>query len=83
MATVEIGGVTVDADDPCALLAALRPAYLQMLAGEKVVSTSHENSTVQMAVSAANLTQLRPIIRQLQAECAAKAGTRRRAIVAG
>jgi hypothetical protein len=83
MTTVVIGGVTVDADDPCALLSALRPAYLKMLAGETIVSTSHEGSTVMRAVGASNLAQLRPVIRQLESECRTKQGKRRRAIVAG
>lgn len=33
---VKIGGVTVDADDPCALYAALQKVRLRLIAGESV-----------------------------------------------
>jgi hypothetical protein len=39
MATVKLGGVDVDQEDPCALYQALYSAKLQLLAGERVEET--------------------------------------------
>lgn len=78
MSTVTIGGVTVDASDPCALLGVLRPAYFKMLAGETEAEIRHGETSIRLNVYATNLTELRSVIERLEAECAAKQGRRRR-----
>lgn len=78
MSTVTIGGITVDASDPCALLEALRPAYFKMLAGETEAEFRHGETSVRVNVFATNLTELRSVIERLEAKCAARQGRRRR-----
>lgn len=78
MSTVTIGGVSVDAEDPCALLVALKPAYYRMLAGETEAEFRHGDAAVRLSVQAMNLTEMRAVIERLEAECAARQGRRRR-----
>jgi hypothetical protein len=76
--TITIGGEAVAADDPCALLLVLKGAYYRMLAGESRIEVRHGDTSVRRGVFATNLTELRAVIQQLEAECAAKQGKPRR-----
>jgi hypothetical protein len=58
---VTIGGVSVDADDPCALYRALYAQKLKMLAGERIEETEIRSSVSQRRI-------------KLSAACTAKTG---------
>lgn len=74
---------TPDYADPCAMLEYLRPAYYQLLAGERTVSVRFGDREVQYTSAA--ISDLRDEIQALEIACAEKNGTpqRRFAIRAG
>ena len=75
------GGVDYD---PCAALAALRPAYIRLIAGEGEQKIEFRDR--QVWFQAADTKPLKSLIAQLESECAAKQGVtrvRRMAITAG
>jgi hypothetical protein len=69
--------------DPCAALAALRPAYMRLSVGGQVTEITFRDRTTKF--SAGDFSALGAIIAQLESECAAKQGRRPRrfAITAG
>jgi len=72
----------LDYDDPCAVLAALRPAYHRLIAGEREVEIRFDGQSVRFTES--GMSRLESRIKTLEAECAAKNGKRKRfAIRAG
>lgn len=74
------GGVDYD---PCAALAALRPAYMQLVAGASTQKVTFRDRDVWFHKG--EVSALRAVIAQLESECAEKNGTPRRrfAITAG
>lgn len=75
---------TIDYENPCTLLAALRPIYYRLLAGEKVVELQHEGLRTRFDSSVTALSELKAKIASLEIECAAAGGTRKRsAIITG
>lgn len=72
----------LDYDDPCALLAVLRPAYYQLLAGQRVVETQHGETRSRFEQG--DVTALKALIADLTSQCqAANGGTGRRVLIAG
>lgn len=74
--TVEIGGVSIDIDDPCAVLSALRKAQLVVATGGSVSMTRFGEDEVRFG--AANLPALRKLIADYSTQCARKTGKRTR-----
>lgn len=77
---------TADVNDPCAMLAALRPVYYALLTGESVQEIEFRagnGTTRRVRYSAVDLVALRTEIAQLEAKCAASGRARRHAIIAG
>lgn len=74
MDTVEINGVAVDVDDPCAVAKALRKVELAIVSGGGVSMTRFGDEEVRF--HAGNLTRLREAIDRYERECAAKSGKR-------
>lgn len=75
------GGETYD---PCSALAAIRPAYYRLMAGGGEQKIEFRDRAVWYQPT--QVTALGALVRQLEAECAAKNGVtivRRRAITAG
>ncbi len=75
--------MAVDWSDPCAALAALRPAYYEVLSGKGVASVQFMDRTV--TYSRADLKSLLSEIRRLEGLCPSTPGGQRRrfAITAG
>ncbi|MGS1093104.1 hypothetical protein ACVCNR_00785 [Aquamicrobium terrae] len=73
---VVINGVTVDIDDPCALVKELRKAELMLATGGGIVRARFGDDDVQF--SSASLSALRELINRYEVLCAAKCGTRLR-----
>lgn len=72
---------TVDYDDPCALLAVMRPAYYKMIAGQsamQVTYTGGNGTTKTVMFHRTDLSRLSTLITRLEAECAEKQGKPRR-----
>jgi hypothetical protein len=72
----------LDYSDPCALLTALRPAYYRLLAGEadlEIEGTDRRRVRFQQA----DIKGLAAVIRDLEAQCSAKTGRRRRFAITG
>lgn len=72
----------LDYADPCALLAALRPAYYRLLAGEadfEIEGTDRRR----VRFAQTDLKGLAAVIRDLEGQCSAKSGKRRRFALAG
>lgn len=68
--------------DPCAALIALRPAYMETVAKGGVRTVKFRDRTVEF--NATNIAEFGNLIRQLEADCAAKNGRgTARAIMAG
>ncbi len=68
--------------DPCAALVKLRPAYMKLRTQGSVQKVKFRDRDVEF--SRVDVADLGALITQLEAECAAKTGTRRRmAITAG
>jgi hypothetical protein len=63
-----------DWDDPCAVLAWLRPFYLKRMAGETVQTVGFDSRTVGYATG--DLKTLANTIAQYEAACAKKQGLR-------
>jgi hypothetical protein len=81
---IDYDGIFGDIDyDPCAALAALRPAYMKLRAGGGVAEITFRDRTTKF--HAAELKEFGALIAQLESECAAKQGRRpkRLAITAG
>lgn len=73
-----------DWDDPCAIVAWLKPQLFKVAAGQQTVMVRHGDE--QWQFSQANYSQLQQLYAQQVSECAAKNGTRvgrRRAFTAG
>ena len=79
MATVVIGGVSVDADDPCALYQALYSQKLKMLSGERIEETEIRSpvSHRRIRLSPANMAALDEELSRLSAACNLKQSGRR------
>lgn len=78
MSTIEIGGASVEIDDPCALLDALRKAYYRLVAGEAEVEVKYGSKSARFAVLGNQMSELRAAMADLEARCMAKNGIRRR-----
>lgn len=74
MATIVLGGATVDMDDPCALYQALYAAKLKLLAGERVEETEIRSPVSQnrIRVSIANMAAIDAELQRLSVACTAK-----------
>lgn len=72
---VKIGGVTVDADDPCALYAVLYNAKLSMLAGGNVILVQHGDTRTQF--SSSSMTALNKELARLKDLCTQSTGGRK------
>lgn len=75
MANVIIGGVTVDADDPCALYQALYSAKLSVIAGGNVIMVQHGETKTQFG--AANMKSLDAELSRLSDLCSQSTGGRK------
>lgn len=64
----------VDDYDPCAIVRALRPAYMKLLAEGSIQRVTFRDRTVEF--KSADASGMIAIIRQMEAECAAKTGKR-------
>lgn len=73
---VEIGGAMVDADDPCAVAAALRKVELVVATGGGVSMTRFGSDEVQWTM--ANVGRLGALIARYENACATKSGRRLR-----
>lgn len=77
----------IDYDDPCAVLAELKPAYYSLIRGEKAVSVriaTGNGTTKEVTYQKADVATLRGEIARLEAACAKKTGRSRRfAIISG
>lgn len=73
---VNINGVSVDLDDPCAVAAELKKVELLVASGGGVARTRFGNDEVQWTGS--NLTKLQPIIDRYQRACDIRNGVCRR-----
>jgi len=67
-----IDWTALDYDDPCALLAVLRPAYYQLVAGEKETEVTYEGSAYKLHLT--SIEQVRSVVRELEQACLAKQG---------
>ena len=76
MDTVEINGVQVDFDDPCAVAKALRKAELTIATGGGVATTRFGDDEARW--HAGNIARLRELISHYEGQCAAKSGKRLR-----
>jgi hypothetical protein len=74
--TVKIGGVSVDINDPCAVLTELRKAQLRVATGESVSMQRFGEDEVRF--TPANMGRLETLIQTYERSCAAKSGHRRR-----
>lgn len=85
MATITIGGVSVDTDDPCALYQALLGARLKMLAGESISEVSASDRSVRYNAWFSSLAALEAEINRQKDLCEQSTGGRpsRYAIRAG
>lgn len=77
---VTIGGVYVDADDPCALYQALYAAKIKLLAGERLEETEIRSPVTsrRLKVAASNMAALDAELMRLSTACTAKTGGRAR-----
>lgn len=73
---VQIGDASVDIEDPCAVVTALRKVQLQLAAGGGVVRARFGEDDVQF--SASSMTALRDLISHYEGLCTAKSGRRAR-----
>lgn len=72
---------TLDYDDPCAILAAMRPAYYRLMAGQsaqQVTYTAGNGTSKTVMFHRTDATRLATLITKLEAECAEKQGKARR-----
>lgn len=74
--TMTIGGVTVDINDPCAVLAQLRKAQILVAAGESVAMARFGDDETRW--SPANAASLERLIAKYETLCDRAAGKRRR-----
>jgi len=83
----EVDPMAVDYSDPCAVLAVLRPAYYELLAGAKaqtVTFAAGNGSQRSVTYYQTSLKELRAEIARLEVQCAAASGgSRRRCVYAG
>jgi hypothetical protein len=71
----------LDYSDPCALLAAMRPAYYELIAGkgaQSVTFTAGNGTTKSVMFHRTDISLLSALITRLENECAEKQGKRRR-----
>lgn len=73
---VVINGVTVDINDPCAVVLELKKVELTIVTGGAVAMTRFGSDEVQW--TAANLGRLRELIQRYERDCAARSGQRLR-----
>lgn len=66
----------LDYDDPCALLAALRPARMRLIAGSAVTEVRQSDGRM-MKLEKGDLDALGRLVAQLEDECRVKQGLRR------
>lgn len=80
MPTITLAGVSVDAEDPCALYQALYSAKLKLLAGERIEETEIRSSVSQrrIKVSLASMKDIDAELLRLASACSAKNGKRSR-----
>lgn len=85
MTLVDIAGVSVDADDPCALWQALYAYKLKVLAGGRVeeIEIRSPITNRRTRFSAGNLAALDDEMNRLQRACDAKNGKRSRFATSG
>lgn len=72
---IVIGGVSIDASDPCAVAAALKRVRLQLATGGGVVVTRFDEDEVRFAPG--NLSALDRLISKYDGECALATGQKR------
>lgn len=73
---VVINGITVDINDPCAVVLELKKVELTIVTGGAVAMTRFGSDEVQW--TAANLGRLRELIQRYEHDCAARSGRRPR-----
>lgn len=67
----------LDYSDPCALLTALRPAHMRLIAGQSEFEIEGTDRR-RVRFNRADIKALEAVIRELETQCAAKSGKRRR-----
>ena len=77
MTLVEIDGATIDMDNPCAVLSALRAAELKLVTGGGVVMTRFGRDN-EVRWDRANLTGLNELISKYERMCERNSGRRSR-----
>jgi hypothetical protein len=77
MTLVEIDGATIDMDNPCAVLSALRAAELKLVTGGGVVMTRFGRDN-EVRWDRANLTGLNDLISKYERMCERNSGRRSR-----
>jgi hypothetical protein len=79
MSTIKLGGVMVDADDPCALYQALYAAKLRMVAGEQIEETEYRSAVSQsrVRIAPANMAAIDDELMRLSTACQAKTSGKR------
>lgn len=77
---IKIAGVTVDAENPCALYQALYSAKLKLIAGERVEETEVRSPVThqRVRVSVGSVAALDAELMRLAAACSALSGKRSR-----
>ncbi|AVT76629.1 gpW family head-tail joining protein [Rhodopseudomonas palustris] len=73
---IVINGVSVDLDEPCAVVAALKRAEMEITLGGGVIAARFEDHEVSW--TAANLSRLQDMIADYERKCAAAQGLRTR-----
>lgn len=76
MTNVVIGGVSVDVEDPCAIVKQLKIVRLQVVTGGSVAMTRFDQDEVRF--TPASLPRLDAAISDYEGQCAAKSGRRTR-----
>lgn len=71
---VKIGGILVDAEDPCALYAVLAAAKAKRLAGEQIEESEIRSPVMhqRIKVASSSITEIDKELVRLQAACQAK-----------
>ena len=77
MAMIEIDGASIDASDPCAVLAALQAAELKIVTGGGVIMTQFAESQ-EVRWGRADVAQLGTLIQRYERLCESKSGRRSR-----
>ena len=69
----------VDFDDPCAVLKVLRPAYYRLVGSGQAAEVQFAERRVRFTKQ--ELSEIRAVISELEDQCAAKTGKRKRSAI--